>query len=135
MFKQFFSAFGGVLLIAVIGYALISRITVTPSSSDAAPTTSSAKFEGDTQIISLSARGGYSPEIQAAKGGVPTILRISTKNTFDCSSAIVIPALGVNETLGPSTTRDFTISAEKAHGTLRGSCAMGMYSFEIQFDN
>jgi len=87
-----------------------------------------------TQIIDISARGGYSPRLVTAKAGVPTVLRVATNGTFDCSASIVIPKLSYQKFLQPTGTEDIAISAEQAQGTLVGTCAMGMYSFQIRFE-
>lgn len=86
------------------------------------------------QIIYLTARGGYSPEKSIAKAGVPTILRFTTNGTFDCSSFVRIPAMNVSKSLASSGTTDIDLGTPQA-GTLRGSCGMGMYPFEINFQN
>ncbi|HET9641615.1 MAG TPA: cupredoxin domain-containing protein [Candidatus Paceibacterota bacterium] len=87
-----------------------------------------------TQVIDITAKGGYSPRVIIAKAGVPTILRVSTRGTFDCSSSIVIPKLGFQKFMPPTGTTDIPISAKDAQGTLQGLCAMGMYNFQIRFE-
>jgi plastocyanin domain-containing protein len=86
-----------------------------------------------TQFIDISAKGGYSPRKVMAKAGIPTILRVSTKGTFDCSASLVIPKLSYQKFLQPSGTEDITIPAEQARGILQGLCSMGMYNFQIVF--
>lgn len=86
-----------------------------------------------TQIIDISAKSGYSPRMIVAKEGRATILRVTTRGTFDCSASVVIPKLSYQKFLQPSGTEDIAITAEQAHGTLQGLCAMGMYNFEITF--
>lgn len=85
------------------------------------------------QIIDITAKGGYSPRVVNAKAGIPTILRVNTNGTFDCSSSIVIPKLSYQKFLPPSGVEEIAISAEQAQGTLQGLCAMGMYNFQIRF--
>ena len=85
------------------------------------------------QIIDISAKGGYSPRKVVAKAGITTILRVSTKGTFDCSASLVIPKLSYQKFLQPSGTEDIAISAEQAQGTMQGLCSMGMYNFQIIF--
>lgn len=85
------------------------------------------------QIIDISAKGGYSPRVVVAKAGVPTVLRITTSGTFDCSASVVVPKLSYQKFLQPSAIEEIPISAEQAQGTLQGLCAMGMYNFQIQF--
>lgn len=100
--------------------------------SESAPPPTAVIVDG-TQIIDITAKGGYSPRIVRAKAGVPTVLRVTTNGTFDCSASMVIPKLSYQKFLKPSGTEDIAISAEQAIGTLQGLCAMGMYNFQIKF--
>jgi len=86
------------------------------------------------QIIDLTARGGYSPQKSIAKAGLPTILRFTTNGNYDCSSFIRIPSMNVSKSLLPSGTTEIDLVIPK-EGILRGSCGMGMYPFEINFQN
>lgn len=87
-----------------------------------------------TQIIEISAKGGYSPRKVIAKAGIPTVLRVNTKGTFDCSASLIIPKLSYQKFLQPTGTEDIIISPEQAQGTLSGLCSMGgMYNFQIFF--
>ncbi len=88
---------------------------------------------GGKQIIDISAKGGYSPRVIAAKAGMPTTLRVKTNGTFDCSASLVIPSLSYQKFLQPSGTEEIAITSEQAQGTMRGLCAMGMYNFQIKF--
>lgn len=85
------------------------------------------------QILNLTAKGGYSPKSQIGKAGTPTILKVATKNTFDCSVALSIPSLGVSKYLPGTGVTDIEIPPQKSGTTLRGSCSMGMYTFNIKF--
>lgn len=89
--------------------------------------------ENGKQVIEINARGGYSPQLSVAKAGVPTIIRMKTAGTFDCSSSLSIPSLGVRLSLPSSGTKDIDVSPEQAVGTLSATCAMGMYNFQVQF--
>ncbi len=89
-------------------------------------------MEDGKQIIEIGVRGGYSPRESFASSGVPTILRMVTKNTFDCSSAIRIPDFNINETLKNTDKRDFDVGVPR-DGRVLGSCSMGMYNFSITF--
>ncbi len=84
------------------------------------------------QIIEIKAKGGYTPRVSIAKSGIPTILRFDTKGTFDCSASVRIPSVNVSEILPNSGTRNVDIGLPEA-GTLKGSCGMGMYPFQINF--
>lgn len=84
------------------------------------------------QIIEISAKGGYSPIRSTAKANIPTILRVRTSGTFDCSSAVRIPSMGISKNLPPSGTTDIDLGNPKV-SVLDGTCGMGMYPFQIDF--
>ncbi len=84
------------------------------------------------QIIEIKARGGYWPRKSIAKAGVPTILRFNTASTFECSSSVRIPSMNITKFLPQSGTTDIDIGIQDAK-TLNGSCGMGMYPFEVEF--
>ncbi len=86
------------------------------------------------QIISISAKGGYSPKISNAKAGLPTIIRVSTKGTFDCSIALRIPALNYRKNLAMTGTTDIEVPPQKPGAAIQGLCGMGMYSFKVNFN-
>ena len=84
------------------------------------------------QIIEIRAKGGYQPRKSVARAGIPTIIRFNTKGTFDCSSSVRIPSMGISRSLPQSGSTDIDIGNGRL-GTLQGSCGMGMYPFEIDF--
>ncbi len=86
------------------------------------------------QIIEINAKGGYQPRKSIAKAGIPTIIRFNTKGTFDCSSSVRIPSLNISKSLPQSGATDIDIGEGKL-GTLQGSCGMGMYPFEVEFQS
>jgi len=86
------------------------------------------------QIIEIGAKGGYAPKVSIAKANIPTILRVQTRGTFDCSSALTIPSIGYRANLPPSGVTEIEIPAQKSGATLQGLCAMGMYNFKVQFN-
>lgn len=86
------------------------------------------------QIIEITAKGGYSPRTSVAKANIPTVLRVTTRGTFDCSAAIRIPSLGIAGTLPNTGSTDIDLGTPSV-GVIRGTCSMGMYSFEIEFRN
>lgn len=119
----------------IIGASLVFIATRGSDSQQAAepaiPVNNVAIVEGK-QVIDISAKGGYNPVQSAAKAGIPTILRVSTKGTFDCSSAVRIPSMSISKNLPPSGTTDIDLGSPQL-GTLQGTCGMGMYPFEITF--
>ena len=113
---------GGALLLARSGSQQINT----------APQNNITVIDGK-QIIEIRAKGGYQPRKSIAKAGVPTILRFETNGAFDCSSAIRIPSMNISRNLPPSGITDIDLGNPKI-GTLQGSCGMGMYPFEINFE-
>ncbi len=86
------------------------------------------------QIIQIKAKGGYSPMKVTAKSGMPTTLRVTTKGTFDCSASIRVPSMNISEALPPTGETDIDLGTPKS-GKLAGTCGMGMYPFEIDFQS
>lgn len=86
------------------------------------------------QIIEIRAKGGYQPRKSMAKAGLPTILRFDTNGTFDCSSSVRIPSMGISKRLPQTGTTDIDIGSQQI-ATLQGTCGMGMYPFEIDFQS
>jgi plastocyanin domain-containing protein len=84
------------------------------------------------QVIAIRAKAGFTPRTIVATAGMPTTLRVTTKGTFDCSSSIRIPSLDVSKILPQTGTTDIDIGTP-SKGLLQGSCGMGMYPFEIDF--
>lgn len=83
------------------------------------------------QYIEIRAKGGYEPRVSIVKAGIPTILRLRTESTFDCSSQVRIPSLNVSQSLSPFGVTEVDLGVLKP-GVLQGACSMGMYSFEIR---
>ncbi|MFA6355336.1 MAG: cupredoxin domain-containing protein [Candidatus Paceibacterota bacterium] len=84
------------------------------------------------QIIEIQAKGGYQPRKSIAKAGIPTILRMNTSGTFDCSSSVRIPSMNIFKNLPQSGVTDIELGIQPI-GILDGTCGMGMYPFEIEF--
>ena len=114
---------GGALLLASPGS------TTTPE-----PLVPTVSVVDGTQVIDITAKGGYSPRVVTAKAGIPTVVRVTTKGTFDCSASLVIPALSYQKFLQPSGVEEISLSGEQAQGTLQRLCSMGMYNFHIRFE-
>lgn len=93
---------------------------------------SNVTTENGVQIVEITAKGGYQPRQSVAKAGLPTVVRFNTQGTFDCSSAVRIPSLGISKSLPMNGRTDIDIGSPIAQ-TLTGSCSMGMYRFQIEF--
>lgn len=86
------------------------------------------------QFIEIEARGGYRPRISLVGADIPTVIKMKTGGTFDCSSALVIPALNYQANLPLSGETLIEVPPQKTGTVLRGLCSMGMYSFTISFN-
>lgn len=104
------------------------------SDASATPSRDNVSIVDGTQIVDISVKGGYEPRSSVAKAGLPTILRFTTKGTFDCSIAVRIPSLDLGENLSMNGTVDIPIGTSTP-GVLKGNCSMGMYTFDVDFQN
>ena len=85
------------------------------------------------QIITIGAKGGYFPKITNAKAGMPTVIKVGTRGTFDCSSALTIPSLGISKNLPPTGETETEVPPQEVGTAMRGFCAMGMYNLSVNF--
>ncbi|MDP3771930.1 MAG: cupredoxin domain-containing protein [bacterium] len=88
---------------------------------------------GSKQVIEINAKGGYAPRITTAKADTPTVIKLTTNGTFDCSSAVRIPGLGYHSNLPPSGETFVEVPPQKVGTTVQGLCAMAMYNFTVNF--
>ncbi len=119
--------------IIIAGVLIAGAIIITNGSSDIASTENVSIVNG-TQIVEITAKGNYSPKLTAAKAGIPTILRMKTMGTYDCTAALKVPSLGYEKMLPPSDSTDITLPSQETGATVRGICAMGMYNFSVNFN-
>ena len=77
--------------------------------------------------------GGYSPGDVSIYAGIPTHWTIESSTASTCAASLVIPALGIQARLhvGSNTIELPALPA----GTVRYSCAMGMYGGSIRVVN
>jgi plastocyanin domain-containing protein len=121
-----------ILFILTLSYLIVN---VRKHDNKYAPSNSRVEVLGDnTQYIDITVKGGYQPKTIDAKANAKTVLRLVTKNTFDCSAAIVIPSLNYSNNLPSTGITEVDIPAQKKGNTIKGSCAMGMYGFSINFN-
>lgn len=108
------------------------------SSNNSGPTNSvpanNVSVVNGQQIVTINAKGGYQPQKSIAKAGLPTVLRFVTSGSFDCSSSIRIPSLGISKILPQSGNTDIDAGTQQV-GVLQGTCGMGMYRFEVDFQS
>lgn len=86
------------------------------------------------QIITINAKGSYSPKVTTARANMPTVLKVATNGTFDCTAALTIPALGYRSNLPSSGETLIDVPPQKTGATIRGVCGMGMYNFSVNFN-
>lgn len=120
--------------------AIISIVFVLSSCKNSSPVASKTEnssasiSSGDSQIIEVTVRGGYSPRKIDAKAGVPTILRMISDGAYGCETAFYIPKLGISMMLPSSGNTDIDLGSQDKGTRLTGVCSMGMYSFVINFN-
>jgi plastocyanin domain-containing protein len=86
------------------------------------------------QVVEIKAKGGYAPRVTAAKANMPTVINVQTNGTFDCSSALTVPAIGFRTMLPSSGVTPIEIPPQQPGTTIKGVCSMGMYSFAVNFN-
>lgn len=129
-----------IITLAIIGGGyFLMRDTSQNTASNSSQNYSQAQAENVSivdgkQIIEIKAKAGYTPRKSIAKAGMPTILRFDTNGTFDCSASVRIPSMGISKVLPQSGSTDIDLG-NPAVATLQGTCGMGMYPFEIEFQS
>lgn len=114
-----------------------TQATATAPEASTAATEASAAASVDkkaAQIVHIDVKGGYTPHVSHAQADKPVILELATKNTYDCTASIHIPSLQLRKFLPATGVTSIHIPPQKKGSTLIVLCAMGMYSFDIQFD-
>ena len=109
-------------------------VVLTRGNKDSQIPVSNVSIVDGTQVITIKAKGGYWPKVTTAKAGIPTVIRMDTKGTFDCTAALTIPSLGYQKNLPPSGETLIPAPPQNPGTTVRGICAMGMYSFAVNFN-
>ncbi|MDQ3076392.1 MAG: cupredoxin domain-containing protein [bacterium] len=117
-----------VLLFVGLGFV----VSGSPKSSAPNETVQNVEIKEGVQYVTINAKGGYIPRVSSAKAGIPTKLVMNTAGTFDCSSSLSIPELGLRKMLPQNGETEIDLGVRQV-GTLQGLCSMGMYNFEINF--
>ena len=104
-------------IIAVcIGITLVGgafALSKKSGSTSTVPSENNVSVVDGKQIVTIGAKGGFSPQLTTAKADMPTILRVKTQGTFDCSSTLNIPSLSYQENLPPTGTTDIEIPPQR----------------------
>lgn len=117
-------------LVVVIGFIFMGG---SKKSNTNVGSTQSVEIKDGVQYITVNAKGGYSPQVTEAKGGMPTKLIMKTNGTYDCSASLVIRSVGFQKILPQTGETEIDLGTPKSGEPLRGVCGMGMYSFQINF--
>ena len=83
----------------------------------------------DVKIAALNS--GYEPTQLQLRAGVPARLTLVTNETYSCSRAFVIPALGVERVLAETGNETIELMPQEI-GSIPFTCSMGMYSGVIE---
>jgi plastocyanin domain-containing protein len=118
----------------VIAAILIGGAIMLNNNTTAPEAANNVSIVDGKQIITIDAKGGYSPRVTNAQAGMPTIIKVDTRSTFDCSSALTIPSLGYRKNLPPSGETLIDVPPQQTGTSMRGLCAMGMFNFAINFN-
>jgi P-type Cu+ transporter len=84
-----------------------------------------AELADGVQIVRVTVKGGYSPDVIQVASGVPVRMLFDRQESGDCSSRVVFPDFKVNQILPAfeTTTVDFLPEALGEYGF---ACGMGM---------
>src|SRR6266487_1918077 len=84
-----------------------------------------AELAGGVQRITVTVRGGYSPDLIRARQGVPLEVVFDRQESGDCTSRVVFPDLAVSASL-PAFERTTVRLAPPAAGSFGFACGMNM---------
>lgn len=132
--KKSLLSIGGIIAIGALIFVFSNRSPKTTTYGEqAAENSANVYTENGKQVVEIAAKGGYAPHSSIAKAATPTIIRVKTSSTFDCSSSLRIPTINYFKNLPPTGTTDIEIPNQQAGTTLKALCSMGMYTFSVQF--
>ena len=84
-----------------------------------------ATMKGNTQEITVVVEGAYTPNLIAAKKGIPLRITFDRRETDDCSEFVSFPDLKINKKLEPMATTVVEFTPQNA-GEFEFVCSMGM---------
>ncbi len=83
-----------------------------------------AELAGGVQRITVTVRGGYSPDVIRARQGVPLEVVFDRQESGDCTSRVVFPDLAVNASL--PAFEQTTVRLAPPEGSFGFACGMNM---------
>lgn len=85
----------------------------------------------DTATVNVKA--GYYPAEIILPANKETAITFITENTYDCSAALLIPKLQIEQFLPPTGSTQIDIKPQTSGTEIIAGCSMGMYTFKIKF--
>ncbi len=128
-----------VSLIITTGLIIGLVITVVGKSSEEDSVSGGGEVEQNIEVkngvqyITITAKGGYYPQITNAKAGMLSKILVKTNGTYDCSASLVIRSIGYQKILAQSGEEEIELGVREAGTSVQGTCGMGMYNFVINF--
>lgn len=84
-----------------------------------------ATVKGNVQEVTVTVKGGYSPDIIRVREGVPLRLIFDRQEAGDCSSRVVFPDFRASKTLAPFARTTLEFTPDKV-GQFGFACGMNM---------
>lgn len=133
--------FIALVIIVTTGYFVVRDKTDSPSlvvknegiKSEVVEGGQNSVIKDGVQYVTIVARGGYAPRKSFAMAGIPTKFIIKTNGTYDCSASLVISSLNFRQMLPNTGGTIIDAGTPKVGDKIQGVCAMGMYSFSVDF--
>ena len=117
----------------VIALAIVFMGGKSKSAPSVTSTVQNSEIKNGVQYITIDAKGGYSPQINTAKAGIPTKLIVKTNGTYDCSASLAIHSLHYQKILPQTGETEIDLGTPKVGEPIQGVCGMGMYNFVVNF--
>jgi len=90
-----------------------------------------ADVEDGVQVLTVTVKGGYSPDLIEVSAGTPVRLMFDRQETGDCSSRVVIPDFRINQALPAYATTAVEFLPRQA-GEYEFACGMNMLHGRIR---
>lgn len=117
-----------VVAVAIISIVSVAAIIVFGQNTKPDVAGMNSAIDGTVRV-----KAGYYPREITLPANRETILRLETKDTYDCSASFSISKLGIEKFLPPNGATDITLPAQPENSEIIAGCSMGMYSFKIKF--
>ncbi len=112
---------GAVLLISFITWWFFGKHKVTEGE---------ASLSNDTQKVTITVSGGYTPNTVVLRRGVPAQIIFDRKDSSGCFNEVVFPDFGVHETLPVGQQHPVEIDTSKP-GEYQYACGMNMFHGKV----